>query len=53
MEGGALPLDDTMKRLEEGRTLVAECTKQLEGIRQRIEKVTSAVPPAVEPMNIL
>ena len=26
---------------------------QLEGIRQRIEKVTSAVPPAVEPLNIL
>ena len=42
-----------IKRFEEGRTLVAECTKQLEGIRQRIEKVTSAVPPAVEPLNIL
>ncbi len=53
MEGGTLPLDDMMKRFEEGRALVAECTKQLEGIRQRIEKVTSAVPPAVEPMNIL
>ncbi|MBQ6011059.1 MAG: exodeoxyribonuclease VII small subunit [Kiritimatiellae bacterium] len=53
MEGGTLPLDDMMKRFEEGRTLVAECTKQLEGIRQRIEKVTSAVPPAVEPLNIL
>ena len=47
MEGGTLPLDDMMKRFEEGRVLVAECTKQ------RIEKVTSAVPPAVEPMNIL
>ena len=53
MEGGALPLDDMMKRFEEGRTLVAECTKQPEGIRQRIEQVTPAVPPAVEPLNIL
>lgn len=53
MEGGTLPLDDMIKRFEEGRTLVAECTKLLEGIRQLIEKVTSAVPPAVEPLNIL
>ena len=53
MEGGTLPLDDMMKRFEEGRALVAECTRQLEGIRQRIEKVTSVVPPAVEPLNIL
>ena len=53
MEGGTLPLDDMMKRFEEGRALVVECTRQLDGIRQRIEKVTSAVPPAVEPMNIL
>ena len=53
MEGGTLPLDDMIKRFEEGRALVAECTRQLDGIRQRIEKVTSAVPPAVEPLNIL
>ena len=52
MEGGVLPLDDMIKRFEEGRALVAECNRQLDCIRQRIEKVTSAVPPATEPLNI-
>ena len=53
MESGELPLDEMMKRFEEGRRLVAFCTKELEAIRQRIDQVTSAVPPTVEPMDIL
>ena len=53
MESGTLPLDEMMKRFEEGRRLVAFCTAELETIRQRIEKVTSVVPPTVEPMDIL
>ena len=54
MEHGNLPLDDMMKRFEEGRRLVGTCTKELESIRQRIEKVvTSTTPPAVEPLDIL
>lgn len=53
MERGDLPLDAMMKDFEEGRRLVAFCTKELEGIRQRIEKVTSVEPPAVEPLSII
>jgi exodeoxyribonuclease VII small subunit len=51
MESGTLPLDEMMKRFEEGRRLVAFCTAELETIRQRIEKVTSVVPEKVEPLN--
>ncbi len=40
MESGALNLDDMIKAFEEGRALVATCQKDLESIRQRIEKVT-------------
>ena len=55
MEGGTLPLDDMMKRCEEGKKLVASCTQELEAIRQKIEKVVSgtAEPPQVEPMDIV
>ena len=53
MESGTLPLDEMMKRFEEGRQLVSFCTAELETIRQRIDKVTSAVPPSVEPLDIL
>ena len=53
MEAGAEDLDAMVKDFEEGRRLVAFCTKELEGIRQRIEKVTSAEPPAVEPLSII
>ena len=55
MEGGELPLDEMMKRFEEGRILVASCTSELESIRQRIEKVVSAPnePSKVEPLEIL
>jgi len=51
MESGTLPLDEMMKRFEEGRRLVAFCTAELETIRQRIEKVTSVVPEKIEPLN--
>ena len=50
MESGSLSLDDMMARFEEGKRLVAACTKELESIRQRIEKVTAA---GVEPLNTL
>ncbi len=50
MESGTLPLDEMMKRFEEGRRLVSFCTAELETIRQRIEKVTSVVPEKVEPL---
>ena len=42
MESGALNLDDMIKAFEEGRALVATCQKDLESIRQRIEKVTKS-----------
>ena len=51
MESGTLPLDEMMKRFEEGRQLVSFCTAELETIRQRIEKVTSVVPEKIEPLN--
>ena len=53
MESGELSLDAMMKKFEEGRKLTQFCTKELESIRQRIEKVTAAEPPAVEPMDVL
>ena len=49
MESGALNLDDMIKAFEEGRALVATCQKDLESIRQRIEKVTKT--GEVVPMN--
>lgn len=42
MESGALNLDDMIMSFEEGRALVATCQKDLESVRQRIEKVTKA-----------
>ena len=44
-----------MKNFEEGKALVATCTKELEAVRQKIEKVVSgtAEPPQVEPMDII
>ena len=53
MESGDMKLDDMIKAFEEGRKLVDTCQKDLESIRQRIEKVTSVAPPSVEPMDIL
>ena len=40
MESGELNLDEMIKAFEEGRKLVTECQKDLDSIRQRIEKVT-------------
>ena len=40
MESGEMNLDEMIKAFEEGRKLVTECQKDLESIRQRIEKVT-------------
>ena len=40
MESGEMGLDDMIKAFEEGRKLVTECQKDLESIRQRLEKVT-------------
>ena len=40
MESGEMNLDDMIKSFEEGRRLVTECQKDLDSIRQRIEKVT-------------
>jgi len=50
MESGELGLDDMIKAFEEGRKLVTECQKDLESIRQRIEKVTK--DGAAEEMKI-
>ena len=49
MESGDMKLDDMIKAFEEGRKLVDTCQKDLESIRQRIEKVTKA--GAVEEMK--
>ena len=40
MESGELNLDEMIKAFEEGRKLVTNCQKDLDSIRQRIEKVT-------------
>ena len=49
MESGDMKLDDMIKSFEEGRRLVDACRKDLESIRQRIEKVTRT--GEVEEMN--
>ena len=49
MESGEVGLDDMIKAFEEGRKLVTECQKDLDSIRQRIEKVTK--DGSVEPLN--
>ena len=46
MEGGELKLDDMLKRFDEGCKLVQFCLVELDSIRRRIEKVTSAEPPS-------
>ena len=40
MESGELSLDEMIRSFEEGRKLVDTCTRELEAIRLRIEKVT-------------
>ena len=49
MESGDMKLDDMIKAFEEGPKLVDTCQKDLESIRQRIEKVTKG--GAVEEMQ--
>ena len=50
MESSEMNLDEMIKAFEEGRKLVTECQKDLDSIRQRIEKVTK--DGSVEPLNI-
>ena len=50
MESGEMNLDEMIKAFEEGRKLVAECQKDLDSIRQRIEKVTK--DGTTEPLNV-
>ena len=50
MESGEMNLDEMIKAFEEGRKLVTECQKDLESIRQRIEKVTK--DGSVEPLQV-
>ena len=42
MESGSLSLDDSIKSFEEGRRLVDECSRDLDAIRLKIEKVTAS-----------
>ena len=50
MESGELNLDEMIKAFEEGRKLVTDCQKDLDSIRQRIEKVTK--DGSVEPLQV-
>ena len=50
MESGEMGLDDMIKAFEEGRKLIVECQKDLESVRQRIEKVTK--DGALEPLQV-
>ena len=50
MESGEMNLDEMIKAFEEGRKLVTECQKDLDSIRQRIEKVTK--DGSVEPLQV-
>ena len=50
MESGEMNLDEMIKAFEEGRKLVTECQKDLDSIRQRIEKVTK--DGTVEPLAV-
>lgn len=49
MESGDMKLDNMIAAFEDGRKLVDACQKDLESIRQRIEKVTRG--GSVEPLN--
>lgn len=42
MESGGMSLDEMIKSYETGRKLVDDCQKELESVRQRIEKVTKS-----------
>lgn len=40
MEGGGLPLEESLKKFEEGVALVRECEAVLKGAQLRVEKLT-------------
>jgi exodeoxyribonuclease VII small subunit len=42
MGSGEMKLDEMIKAYEEGQKLVADCSKELDAIRLRIEKVTKS-----------
>ena len=42
MESGKLSLDEMIKTFEEGRKLVDDCTRELDAIRLKVEKVTAS-----------
>lgn len=42
MGSGEMKLDEMIKAYEEGQKLVVDCSKELEAIRLRIEKVTKS-----------
>lgn len=42
MESGGMKLEDMITSFEEGRKLVGLCQGELEAIKQKIEKVTTA-----------
>lgn len=50
MEGGDMGLDEMIKAFEEGRKLADTCQKDLEEIRQKIEKVTAG--GGTEPLSL-
>jgi exodeoxyribonuclease VII small subunit len=39
MEGGDLSLEDMIKRFEEGQKLIGYCSKQLDEVERKIEKL--------------
>jgi len=41
MESGGMKLEEMITSFEEGRKLVASCQRELEDIKQKIEKVTT------------
>lgn len=41
MESGELSIDEMIKKFETGQALAAECQKELEAVRLKIEKVTA------------
>ena len=52
MEKGSLSLDDMIKRFEEGQALIAFCTKKLNEVERKVEKlVTKGSKVVAEPFD--
>ena len=53
LEGGNLPLEDSIRSFEEGMALVRECTAVLQRAEERIEKLTrdASGAPAVSTLS--